>query len=96
MKATVHIELTAEQKQKLWGMQDQIAMACETGEPALALGQIHWVDDAAVISCCVIPHEQSKGVIEIVSPEYVGKYTDTEYKLERLMLARASRTEEDA
>lgn len=84
----IYVELTDEQKQKLFGMQDEIMASNVFGNPSMALGQIHFTGRDAVLVCAVVPHDQAVQVIEIVAPENSGKVAGDKHATEALRLAR--------
>lgn len=82
------IELTREQKAKLYPLFDEVMMATQENKPIMLLAQIYEVDASAVAVCNVIPYEDGINIQKLLSPDTVGETNGYDYAFEALQIAR--------
>ena len=86
---TVYIELTEEQKEKLFPLFDGLMKANEKGEVALLLAQIHLTGCDAVANCRLIDSETSTRIQAAFNPKVVGKIVGEKHAKKSLAKARS-------
>ena len=87
---TVYIELTEEQKEKLFPLFDKLAREGDPEEKTvMLLAQIHTTGRDAVAACRIIDHEKSLKIQAVFSEKLVGKTVGYKGAEKRLAKARA-------
>lgn len=88
--SSVYIELTDEQKEKLFPLFDEVAKHSDT-DPVLLLSQIHIVGRDAVAVCRIVDHEKSLKIQAVFGEKWVGKIVNFKGAHSRLLKARAGK-----
>ena len=85
---TVYIELTEEQKEKLFPLFDEVTRHSET-DPVMLLAQIHITFNDAVAACRTVDYEKSLKIQAVFDEKLVGKLVGYKDAEKRLAKARA-------
>ena len=84
----VYIELTDEQREKLFPLFDQVMAANEILSPGILMAQIHYTGKDAVAICAFIENKTAIEVIKVIKPENAGKLVGEKYTKDALKKAR--------
>ena len=84
----VYIELTEEQKEKLYPLFDAVMIGKDKNKPVMLLSQIHITGRDAVATCGIIDYETSLKLQAVFSEKSVGKTVGDAHAKKALAKAR--------